>query len=78
MKVTFVQAGTAAKKKEDLHTIEEWLRAQPRGAQRLDALIDRGVRLVAREGVNRLYVVCFGGKHRSAVVAALINARVSV
>ncbi len=61
---------------KDLAQIEVWLRAQPKAAALLDALVERGVRLLTSGKVENVYVVCRFGKHRSVLVAALINERV--
>tara|TARA_E500000178_G_scaffold192885_1_gene190859 strand:+ start:476 stop:811 length:336 start_codon:yes stop_codon:yes gene_type:complete len=54
--------------------IEAWLRSNtPPG--RLDSLVQTGVKRIRDNRLKKLYVVCFGGKHRSAVVARLINAQ---
>lgn len=58
---------------ESLGELEAWLRLDSKTSRKLDALVERGVQASG----DALYVVCFGGKHRSQVVAALIRDRLA-
>lgn len=61
---------------ESHQEIMEWLRAQEGGADAIDALVQRAENLL--QSNDKIRIECFGGKHRSQVIAREVSKRFPV